>query len=124
MAKAPFTSAGAQQKIAELYALPDSQLLVQADLARTQFRQWVSDNFVLDAAQTVYLNAISPAWLEASGADTSYALRNRLDIKLIFIGPVEASKILRRKPKFIDTFKPATGNEPGGWLEFEVVYGV
>ncbi len=48
MPQVPLTPTGVQQKITELYALSDPQLAVQAGLIRSDFRQWVKDNFSLN----------------------------------------------------------------------------
>lgn len=121
MAKQPFTPAGVQAKQTELYALPDNQLLVQADLIRSDLRQWTKDNFILDAAQTTYLDAIDAEWISFSGALTGLAVEYRRPIILTIIGPVSASKLIRTPNDLVATTS-ASGITVDGTLTFEIEY--
>jgi len=121
MAKQPFTPAGVQTKQTELYALPDNQLIAQADLIRTDLRQWTKDNFILDATQTTYLDGIDAGWISFSGALTGLAVQYRRPVILTIIGPVSASKLIRTPNDLIATTSSA-GIEVDGTLTFEIEY--
>ncbi len=121
MAKQPFTPAGVQTKQTELYALPDNQLIAQADLIRTDLRQWTKDNFILDATQTTYLDGIDAEWISFSGALTGLAVQYRRPVILTIIGPVSASKLIRTPNDLIVTTSSA-GIEVDGTLTFEIEY--
>ncbi|HVW96803.1 MAG TPA: hypothetical protein VHA56_12610 [Mucilaginibacter sp.] len=117
----PFTPAGVSAKQTELYALADNQLLVQADLIRSDLRQWTKDNFILDAAQTTYLDAIDAEWISFSGALTGMAVEYRRPIILTILGPISASKLIHTQNDLVVTTS-ATGIEVAGTLTFEIEY--
>lgn len=121
MAQEPFTPAGVQQKQADLYVLPDTQLKAQANLVRADFRQWVKDNFLLDTNQTNYLDGIDNRWVQLVSCQTGFAIENRLPIDLVVVGPITASKLIRNPNTLFATWGPG-GFEAGGSMTFEIVY--
>jgi|GEM_PF-1587313 len=54
----PFTPQGVQQKVTTLYALPDAQLLAEAQAAAANFASWLTSNFSLSQDQSTYLNGV------------------------------------------------------------------
>ncbi len=117
----PFTPAGVNAKQAELYALQDNELVAQADLIRTDLRQWTKDNFILDAAQFTYLDGIDAEWISFSGSLTGLAVQYRRPVILTIIGPVSASKLIRTPNDLVATTS-ATGVTVNGTLTFEIDY--
>jgi len=82
MAKQPFTSDGVATKTAELYALSDSLLLIQANLIRSDYRDWIEDNFLLDASQISYLAGVDDGFITYIAQQLGMAVQNRLDVTL------------------------------------------
>lgn len=82
MTKQPFTSNGAAAKIAELYALSDTALLSQADRIRSNFRDWVEENFLLDTSQVSYLAGVDNVFIEYTAQSLGLAIQNRLNVTL------------------------------------------
>jgi len=83
MSLAPFTSAGVKQKTTELYALSDAALAVEANSVKTDFRLWMTNNFILDSTQTTYLNNLSDDATNYLGGQSAFCFVNRLPIILI-----------------------------------------
>ena len=80
MTQQPLTTAGVQAKQDELYALSDPDLQIQADLIRSDFRNWISTNFVLDASQQTYLNNIDNDWISYNAQATALGISQRLPV--------------------------------------------
>lgn len=121
MQQVPFTPQGVQDKQAELYALPDSTLLTQANLVRTQFRQWVKDNFTLNTEQSAYLDSINEGWIRLASCQAGFAIESRLPIALIKPPVSGASKLIRTNGNLEATHGPG-GPGKGGTLTFEIIY--
>ena len=121
MTKAPFTPAGVQQKLSELYALADSDLATQANLLQSDFRQWVKDNFTLDSAQSTYLDGMDDRWIKQAASQSAFAVQNRLPINLTTEPPQPASKLVRTTSHLIAENGP-NGFVPSGSLTFEILY--
>lgn len=62
MSLSPFTAAGVQEKLNEIYALPDPQLALESYAIKLDFRKWIKDNFVLSADQVVFLDNMNNLW--------------------------------------------------------------
>ncbi len=63
MEKVAFTPEGVSAKTAELYALSDEQLYLEARAAGTDFKSWFRDNFTLQPSQEEYLDEVPPSFL-------------------------------------------------------------
>ncbi len=63
MGKVAFTPEGVSAKTAELYALSDQELCVEARAVGTDFKSWFRDNFALEPLQEEYLNEVPPSFL-------------------------------------------------------------
>jgi len=83
MEKFPFTSEGAAELVAALYALPDAELQMEAAEAHTDFAQWLLKHFLFEPAQVAYLGDMSPNLLSFMGGQVSIAMRHRLPLRLI-----------------------------------------
>lgn len=47
----PFSPEGVQDLLAELYALPDPDLAIEANAISSDFKLWIADKFILSAGQ-------------------------------------------------------------------------
>ncbi|TRW21945.1 hypothetical protein FMM05_19340 [Flavobacterium zepuense] len=123
MAQELFTPDGMAAKVAELYALNQTQLNAQANLIQSSFKDWVDDNFTLTTDQAAYLSGLNGTFLTELTNATSDSVRKRHSIKLSTSGDgTVGSKFFR----FIKCLKGAysTGgvNEVIGELEFTIAY--
>ena len=80
MSKFPLTTAGVQDLMNELYALPQSELQLEADAIGADFRLWVKNHFELSETQIVYLDGIDERWVNDAAEATKHFLENRLPI--------------------------------------------
>ncbi|WP_277014286.1 hypothetical protein [Flavobacterium lindanitolerans] len=78
----PFSPEGVQDLLAELYALPDPDLAIEANAISSDFKLWIADKFILSAGQLSYLNAISNGVTDYYGQQCSFCFGNRLEIIL------------------------------------------
>jgi hypothetical protein len=124
MTKQLFTPAGVQAKVAELYALPETNLQKEAGLIRTDFRSWLSANFSLSAKQSVYLSAMDIRFLEYAGQLTSSSVSARLDISLIAPNPPDiwSSKYIKPGKAPSPQYDSGGGYSITGSLEFTIGY--
>lgn len=122
--KKPFTPAGVDDKIEELYALSDALLQEQAEAAKTDFPGWLNDNFSFTDDQAGYLADIDPAFTDALGYQFSLAIGSRLPVSLIQPTPIDkddySSKILQSKDKLEITYNSVTGFKVTGELELYI----
>lgn len=58
MTQQPFTQAGVQLKLQELYALPDAALLAISKSISFDLKAWLSTNFIFTADQKSYLDTV------------------------------------------------------------------
>ena len=123
MAKELFNPSGMAAKVAELYALNQTQLDAQANLIQSTFKDWVDDNFNLTGTQTAYLAGLNGTFLTELTNATADSVRKRHTIKLNTSGDgTVGSKFFR----FIKCLKGAYSsggvNEVIGELEFIIAY--
>lgn len=83
----PLTPDGVQAKLSELYALPDVELVAQADLIAADFRLWVTNNFILNPAQKDYIDGMNADASRYFGLQCSICFHHRLPIGLIYPAP-------------------------------------
>lgn len=118
------TPNGVSQLLTDLYALPPSQLLVQATAVKTNFKKFVSDNFTLNTDQKVYLNGLNDQAAEYFGDQCWFCFLYKLKVTLVYPDPPSPaySKYVESK----STAKLATGlvGEPTatGELTFTIIY--
>jgi uncharacterized protein YjdB len=87
MDKLPFTNAGVEDLMTQLYALPQVELEVEANAAGADFPLWIKEHFELTASQIDYLDEIDEMWLQNAATETKYFLENRLPISLTKASP-------------------------------------
>ncbi|MEC3880217.1 hypothetical protein [Parapedobacter sp. 10938] len=132
MSMQPFTPVGVANKMADLYALSDPALLIEADAIRADFRDWVSTNFILDATQQTRLADLNDKWVQIAACQLGFAVENRLPVTLeVDPPPVEnttsgtfkimASKLIGFESK-IESTDDAGGMNATGWVRFYTVY--
>jgi len=122
MAQQPFTPAGVQAKLDELYVLPDASLYFEADQVRDDFRNWMKANFSLTTEQDAYLDALPGDFVTPTAFDTSMAIRHRRPITLTQLGTVSASKLIRTVPALEYIYDPVTGVSVAGAVSITVEY--
>lgn len=127
MTQEPFTSAGVQQKITDLYALPDNQLNDEAALVRADFPTWLKDNFILSNAQETYLDNMDAPFIESAACDTATAMEFRLPITLTETGSTSmttarASKLIKKRKNITMEYSETGGVSATGSLDFEIIY--
>jgi len=81
--KYPFTTAGMEGLTAELYALPQPQLLIKANALKSDFKLFMSDHFDFSPEQQNDLAQLSASDAVYLGAISGYKLEHRLPIVLI-----------------------------------------
>jgi hypothetical protein len=121
MPSQPLTPAGVQAKIAELYALPDTQLAAQADLVRTNFRDWVADNFTLSTEQLSHLDDLNEQWVQLAACQTAFAMNYRLSIEFVVPTPSGASKLIGSSSD-MRVYDNGGAIEAEGGLTFSIEY--
>lgn len=87
MSKFPFTPQGVQDKLDELYALPDTDLILEASLIKADFRGWIMDSFLLNNDQKTFLSKMNDRACDYYGAQCELCFRYRLNITLIYPDP-------------------------------------
>jgi hypothetical protein len=124
MAQQPLTSAGVQAKITELYGLSDTLLTDQANLIRSDFKNWISNNFILSSSQLTYLSGIDDQWIQVAAADTSCAVQHRLPVSLnpYTIPPSPISKKIHHTPNITVTDDSVSGFSVTGSITFDIIY--
>ncbi|MGJ1285087.1 hypothetical protein ACR79P_19725 [Sphingobacterium spiritivorum] len=88
----PLTPEGAEDKLAELYALSDTELAVQAMAIALDFKTWVKVNFDLTVSQRTYIDGMNADAVRFFGLQCSAGFLYRIDIELDYPAPpVESS---------------------------------
>ena len=121
MAQEPLTPAGVQQKQDDLYALSNNQLQAQVDLIRSDFRDWLKDNFILDSSQETYLDNMDDQFIDLASALTGVAVKNKLPIYLIKPTPSGVSKYVKSHDHIVTVWSQS-GLTATGDLTFEIIY--
>jgi len=121
MAQQPFTTDGVTAKQAELNALSDSDLAVQADQIRNNFQGWMQSNFTLDAAQTASLNGLDPDFLNYTSFVVSYAVNHRLPINVDKQGQESSGKLIHTTGG-VSVFTGPDGTTASGSVQIDISY--
>ncbi|WP_293298547.1 hypothetical protein [Pedobacter sp. UBA4863] len=124
MEKFPFTSEGAAELVAALYALPDAALQAEAAEANADFSGWLLKHFAFEASQVAYLGSMSQTLLSFMGTQVAMAMRHRLKLELIkpLNKGLRDSKLIETKSK-IDADGGADGEEnASGSVTVEISY--
>lgn len=123
MPKYPFTPANFQQKITDIYALSDPDLLIEATAVKENMVQWITDNFVLTTEQETFLTSQNEFVLNDTGASGSLCFLNRLDIYLTMQPPIVGlSKFFHSKPSLTTNSKADGTFTTTGSLTISIVY--
>lgn len=126
MTQEPFTTAGVQQKVTDLYALPDPDLFDEAEAVRLDFPMWLKDNFILSLAQETYLDNMDAQFIDSAACDTAIAMEFRLPITLTETGSfsafVRASKLIKKKNNVTMEYAVSGGVNAVGTLDYEIIY--
>lgn len=117
----PFNPAGFSAKLAELYALSDSALEVQADSIQSDLRSWVTSNFTLTTAQSSYLTGIDDRWIDYNANLISFAVANRLGGSLTQSGDPSGLKLIHTHNTIVVT-SSGTSFSVSGTFTIEVIY--
>lgn len=97
--KYPFDPDGMKDKIAQIYALSDTALAVQAGLVKADLVAWVNDNFTLTTDQATYLSNIDNKWIDYNADQMSFCFLYRVPVILIQPVPVPGlDKLFVSKP--------------------------
>lgn len=124
MKKFPFTSEGAAELVATLYALPDASLAIEAQSAAEDFVAWLLSKFDFEPSQVAYLTGMSTNFLNFTGAQVCYAMLHRLT--LVLLKPLQRStrdtKLIETKSN-IDASANGSGNDDAsGSVVIEISY--
>lgn len=115
MAQLPFTATGVAQKQAELYALSDANLLIQARLITTDIAGWLDTNFVLSDLQKAWIAQAPPMVQFNWGAAVAAVVSARRPITMATPPPTypparRTKKIRFELPAcFLSWFPPVSG---------------
>lgn len=78
MPKVPLSAFGLATLQSDLYALPDPELIVEAEAVRADFVSWVDNHIDLTPAQFTWLGDIDTLFLDLLSVKTAIAFRNRV----------------------------------------------
>lgn len=78
----PFTNEGFVALQEQLQQLDNQALSQEASLISADFSKWLISNFELDSNQQLFLKQIAPSALALYGAETAFAVENRLMVTL------------------------------------------
>lgn len=82
MKKLPFTCKGFQDLQDQLYLQSDDALMQEAKKIQDDFTSWMDEHFELRQTQLLYLISIDKRVLMLIAFETSFAIANRLPIRL------------------------------------------
>ena len=124
MEKFPFTSEGAAELVAALYALPDAELQMEAAEANADFGLWLVKHFAFEPSQVAYLGSMSPTLLSFMGAQVAMAMRHRLKLELVkpLNKGLRDSKLIETKSKIDAEGDDSGGENADGSVIIEISY--
>jgi len=85
MAKQPFTPAGLEDKLTELYALTDADLLLEAQSLSSDLQSFLNDHFTLSGEEENYISSMD--------STTSFGIGTQLASVLLVRGPITMDEI-------------------------------
>jgi len=119
----PFTPQGVQDKLKQLYALPDAELFLEASYIEVGFVDWIEKNFSLNSTQSNFLNSIKEEAINYYGSQCALCFRHRLDIILIYPIPTPGYSKWPETSNTIQITADDTGQiEVTGSLTFTMTY--
>jgi hypothetical protein len=131
MEKLPLTNAGVEDLMAQLYALPQVELEVEANAAGADFALWIKEHFELTTSQITYLDNIDEMWLNDAATETKYFLENRLPISLNKVLPPsrkgdedddDRGKLLRLDKNETSSYSEENGYSESETLTYSITY--
>lgn len=107
MSLQPFTPAGVQLKLKELYALSTSALQEQSEMVASDLKTWMAENFELNADQQSFLSTLNSNFCRDLGRKISVAMDNKLPITLEKPGdpPIVSKFITTHDSSQLDVFQ-------------------
>ncbi len=130
MAQFPFTDQGAAQKLQELYALSDGELLTQAKAITFDLGAWLNQNFTLTDQQQAYVASLPATVSYVIGAAVGAAVASRSPITMGTppgkYGPPRRTKQIKINPcGQLWYFPPISGSSTvGGSLPVTIEYSL
>lgn len=85
--KYPFTESGVEDLLNSLYALPDTELELEAVEIELDFKGWMETHVDLSAEQILFMDGIKEEAINYYGSQCALCFRHRLEIKLIYPTP-------------------------------------
>ena len=125
MEKFTFTNEGFIDLQALLYQCSDELLEIEGQLVRNDFNSWIKSHFELTAGQNIYLTGIHPKAKTLIEALTSFAIENRLPIKLnklVSRAVEDQGKIIWPTNTLTATSGGSIGYTASGTLEINIEY--
>lgn len=125
MPQQPFNSAGVQAKTAELYALSDQMLLVEANAVRADLRAWLNVNFILSTVESNYIAAMDQHFVEYIASNVGLAFQFRLNVTLNAPTPLPPpiiSKMVELEPKLTPVYNEGNGVSAAGEVIITITY--
>lgn len=122
MSKQDFTPAGVSAKITELYALSDENLLIQANLVKSNLRTWMGNNFNLTTDQSSYLTNMDDRGIGYLQDNLSFCFIYRLSMSLIQPTPGTQPKYIHTHNSIITVTSDDGDFSATGGLVIEIVY--
>lgn len=124
--KQPFTPEGAANVLANLYALPNDELQLEAQAFGHNLKQWLVQHFELNAHQEAYLEQLNAEATTFYAQQGSFCMANRLPIKLE-VAPKQATtngngKDDQGKIVYTENKATATANDKGEMLAEGALY--
>lgn len=92
MEKVPLTASGVQTKQAELFALDQTRLDLEANALVTDFRSWITKHFELGVNEQNYLASANEDFIRLLSSIVFVGVRNRLPIDFIKSPVIKAVK--------------------------------
>lgn len=121
----PLSTRGVADLITYLYALPDDQLIAEANSIKSDFRAWVESHFLLSPKQQSYLNNLPENSVIYFGDQCWFCFINRLSVTLDYPSPPEPTG-LGKWTEGKSSTKLVVNNDGGfeatGELNFSMIY--
>ncbi|PRD44986.1 hypothetical protein [Sphingobacterium haloxyli] len=119
--KYPFTPAGVDEKVNDLYAQSSSTIEAEAVAVSSNFFGWTSDNFDLTSDQINYMESLGPAFATENGDDLAFAFRNRLGVTMTKGDvSIRTSKFIRKEKKVSTVSEPTQEEVISGEISYFV----
>lgn len=119
--KYPFTPAGVDEKMEDLYAQSSSIIEAEAVAVSSNFFNWISHNFDLTGEQINYMESLGSTFATENGDDLAFAFRNRLVVTMTK-GEVSirTSKFIRKEKNVSTVSEPEQEEEISGEINYFV----